>query len=295
MKRLLTLLALACATAASFGATLNPVQLLNPAGSTNGQTIVSTGASTAPGWGNVPVANVTGAAALTGATFTGAVLINYPNATTPLQLTWENNGSSRWQMSNDGTAESGSNSGSNFTLTARTDAGTFLSQPIQVNRATGVTTLTGLAMAGTLTPAQTTGLLGTTTNNNASAGYWGEYVTASGSAVSLTSGTAANITSISLTAGDWDVTGTIQFVPAASTTTSQMFSGVSNTSGANGTFDQTTITRYPLSAGSGSTVLPTPVSRFSLSTTTTIFLVGSASFAVSTMTANGLIRARRVR
>lgn len=53
MKRLLTFLALTFAAAASFGATLNPVQLLNPSGSTAGQAIVSTGASSAPAWGNV--------------------------------------------------------------------------------------------------------------------------------------------------------------------------------------------------------------------------------------------------
>lgn len=53
MKRLLTLLALTCAAATSFGATLNPVQLLNPTGSTAGQAIVSTGSSSAPAWGNV--------------------------------------------------------------------------------------------------------------------------------------------------------------------------------------------------------------------------------------------------
>lgn len=75
MKRLLVLVALACAAAASFGATLNPVQLLNPSGSTAGQAIVSTGASSAPAWGNVTaaalgaqaantvVANATGASA----------------------------------------------------------------------------------------------------------------------------------------------------------------------------------------------------------------------------------------
>lgn len=75
MKRLLTLLALALATASSFGATLNPIQLLNPAGSTAGQAIVSTGPSTAPAWApvtatalaaqaaNTVVANVTAASA----------------------------------------------------------------------------------------------------------------------------------------------------------------------------------------------------------------------------------------
>jgi len=67
---------LACLSAApiAFGvnaATLVPVQLLNPAGSGVGQSIVSTGPITAPGFANMPVANVTGAAPSASPTFTG--------------------------------------------------------------------------------------------------------------------------------------------------------------------------------------------------------------------------------
>lgn len=40
-------------SAFAFSATLSPVQLLNPAGSTSGQAIISTGASSAPAWGNI--------------------------------------------------------------------------------------------------------------------------------------------------------------------------------------------------------------------------------------------------
>jgi hypothetical protein len=73
MKRLLTILVLACAAASSFGATLNPVQLLNPAGSTSGQAILSTGAGTAPAWGNVTATSLGAQAANTVvANFTGA-------------------------------------------------------------------------------------------------------------------------------------------------------------------------------------------------------------------------------
>lgn len=59
MKRILVALcALLCASA--FGTTLNPIQLLNPAGSSSGQAILSTGASTVPVWGNVSAAALTG-------------------------------------------------------------------------------------------------------------------------------------------------------------------------------------------------------------------------------------------
>jgi hypothetical protein len=52
MKRLFAAALLALSSIA-FGATLMPIQLLNPAGSTAGQAIVSTGATTAPAWSNV--------------------------------------------------------------------------------------------------------------------------------------------------------------------------------------------------------------------------------------------------
>src|SRR5574339_130261 len=52
MKRLLAAVSLWLAGAAA-AATLTPIQLLNPAGSTAGQAIVSTGAATAPAWGAV--------------------------------------------------------------------------------------------------------------------------------------------------------------------------------------------------------------------------------------------------
>jgi hypothetical protein len=53
-------------------------------------------------------------------------------------------------------------------------------------------------------------LPGTATNDSAAAGDVGEYVSsviATGSATSFTTATAKNITSISPTAGDWDVQG----------------------------------------------------------------------------------------
>src|SRR5215472_14162674 len=67
-----------------------------------------------------------------------------------------------------------------------------------------------LAVTGALTP--TGGIVGVNGASNAAAGNIGEYVTASlaqGSAVNLPGGTATNLTSISLTAGDWDVFGVV--------------------------------------------------------------------------------------
>lgn len=63
--------------------------------------------------------------------------------------------SPRWAILTDGTAETGSNAGSNFGIDAFSDAGSFISEPLIINRATGNTTFSGSVTApsfsGTLT------------------------------------------------------------------------------------------------------------------------------------------------
>lgn len=65
MKRLLTGALALILSLSAHATTLNPVQLLNPAGSIAGQAVVSTGASTAPGWSNVSAAALASQAANT--------------------------------------------------------------------------------------------------------------------------------------------------------------------------------------------------------------------------------------
>jgi hypothetical protein len=150
--------------------------------------------------------------------------------------------------------------------------------------------------SGTFTPQQVAGIVGTNTNNNAQAGSVGEFVTANANGVALTSGSPINITSISLTAGDWDVSGVGGVVPAGTTTVSSVATGVNTTTGTlpgGLTGQQATIGP---NGGAGLTlVTPLPVVRFSLAVTTTVFLVMQAAFALSTCTGNGVLRARRVR
>jgi len=64
MKKLFASLVALFASVA-FGATTVPVQLLNPTGSSSGQAIVSTGASSAPAWGGVGVSGIAAIAANT--------------------------------------------------------------------------------------------------------------------------------------------------------------------------------------------------------------------------------------
>lgn len=135
---------------------------------------------------------------------------------------------------------------------------------------------------------------GTTTNDNAAAGYVGEYLTASrtaGNALSLINVTYTDITSLSLTAGDWDVQGVVAFAVVTGPSTG-IWAGVSTTS-ATIVIEQSSVCQ-PAGAGFTSS-LSSPVVRFSLAATTTIYLVARAAFSGGTVTGYGQISARRVR
>jgi hypothetical protein len=137
------------------------------------------------------------------------------------------------------------------------------------------------------------GIIGNATGSNVSAGSSGEIKTGSASGVSMTSGSGANCASVSLTAGDWDVSGTIAFTPAASTTVQGLYAGVNSTSATLGVLGSFNSIQATLVTGD-SEYWSTPVVQENLSATTTIYLVGQASFGTSTMTCSGAIRARRM-
>lgn len=155
---------------------------------------------------------------------------------------------------------------------------------------------------GKLTRTAGISVSGTNTNDSAAAGYIGEYLEsniASGSAVSLTSGVAANVTSKSFAAGDYDIGANVTFNPAATTNVTLSFFSLSETSA---TQDLTTggaynILRYPTGnvPAAGYTIGAVGPIRKSFASTTTVYLVAQATFTVSTMSAYGILRARRVR
>lgn len=143
---------------------------------------------------------------------------------------------------------------------------------------------------------------GTTTNDSAAVGIIGEYVSSSvafASAVTLTTLTDAAVTSISLTAGDWDVAGNVLFLPGAATSITSM-AAATNTSvalpTAPGAGSSVSQTQAAFVAGAGSQFgFAVGTRRISLASTTTVYLVASAIFTVSTMKAYGFIGARRAR
>lgn len=172
--------------------------------------------------------------------------------------------------------------------------------------ATGtVTSITcnGVAITASGTCSTVGQVPGTATNDNASAGNVGEFISStvlSGSAVNLTSSIPADVTTISLTAGDWDVSGSVVFLPANTTNVNQFSGWVSTTSATHPTapaggalYEASSLA--VIGDGSGTSEFPTGTMRISLSGTTTVYLTSRSIFTVSTNKAFGIIRARRVR
>lgn len=153
---------------------------------------------------------------------------------------------------------------------------------------------TSLQATSTITPATTSGIVGTTLADNANAGSVGEYQNTSTTGTSLTTATAANATSISLTAGDWDVWGTVYFNPAGTTTISGINAGINTTSATLPAIGSYFSLNATLQTG-GAQVVTAPMTRINISTTTTVYMVALAGFGTSTMTCNGYISARRRR
>jgi len=159
---------------------------------------------------------------------------------------------------------------------------------------TSMTAVTSISATGG------TAVKGTNTNNSAAAGMVGEYIESVveyASAISVTNATWTNITSISLTAGDWDVSGSIGIQGAATTSFTQKRGSVSLVSG---TVDITKgrlfghVSAASVDGGAVSAYSSQNL-RFSLASTTTIYILARAEFTVSTASAYGMISARRVR
>lgn len=140
-------------------------------------------------------------------------------------------------------------------------------------------------------------VLGTTTNNSASAGYVGQIVSAIvavGAPVSLTTATGADVTSISLTAGDWDVEGNVNFSLTGATATA-FSAGISLTTATIPTDGSEVASGVVTTAITGINGIALPRKRVSVSGTTTVYLSCKSTFTLGTIGVYGSITARRVR
>lgn len=141
-------------------------------------------------------------------------------------------------------------------------------------------------------------LLGTPTNDNAFAGQVGEYVESIASNVgAVTQNTWQDVTTITLTAGDWDTTLNATFSPTATTTAIAM--GISIGTAGNAFSDRVTGSndaQWNLTAATaGVEAMTVPSYRLSLSATTTVRLKALYTYGSGTPTISARLSARRVR
>lgn len=142
-------------------------------------------------------------------------------------------------------------------------------------------------------------ILGTNTNNNASTGYVGESVrslettdTAAGTTTEF-----KDYTSISLTAGDWLVSGLLRWSLAGATQTvaGMAISINSNNTTTDHVLSDNDVRGLPPTSAT-SIVFTIPNYRLSLSATTTVYLKGVATFSAGTPEmVDGRISAVRIR
>lgn len=146
--------------------------------------------------------------------------------------------------------------------------------------------------------AATGQLPGTATNDDAAAGKVGEFTSATlalGSATALTSSVAKTVISISLTAGDWDVSAIGYWTGGTTTVVTDAAFSVGTTTNSFNSTEGAYADAGPLTVGISTPSATIGRYRFSLSGTTTIYLVSSAIFSVSTLSGYGFISARRAR
>jgi hypothetical protein len=122
----------------------------------------------------------------------------------------------------------------------------------------------------------------------------------SGSAISLTNATVSNVTSITLTPGDWTVQGGVVFTNTATTTNPTLTkAGISTTSANIGASDASMYANrlWPgtaiTSSGTDFDTMALGPTRIAVAagTTQTVYLCARSNFAAGTMTAYGFIRA----
>jgi hypothetical protein len=168
---------------------------------------------------------------------------------------------------------------------------------ININGTVGATTaadgkFTTLSSSGAYTPNQTAGIVGTTTNNSAQAGSFGEYVDSSVTAATVNT-SKTNVTTISLTAGDWDVSAVVETTNGG--LNAYIGCSISQTSAAFGPAEGKDYVWGGLNVSAGIGFSSIPRLRVSLSGTTTIYLVSQVPTANITSGVAGYISARRMR
>lgn len=144
---------------------------------------------------------------------------------------------------------------------------------------------------------------GTTAADSASSGIIGEFQSVAsptgGTATPGSSGTTVNVASMSLTAGDWEVWGSVGISTGGASVITAIVAAISTSSATNddSASGATLNTKFTLVAGTSYT-LPIGRRRINISSTTTVYLIGRMDYSAldsSTWNTASKMYARRMR
>jgi len=132
------------------------------------------------------------------------------------RIRYQTSGSERWQIGAEGTAETGSNAGTNFAIQNYDDTGTLIGTPVSISRATGVMTVGAIAGNGAaLTSLDADELASGTVPSARLSGSYGISIT--GNAATATNASTATALQTARTINGVSFNGTANITVADST------------------------------------------------------------------------------
>jgi len=135
---------------------------------------------------------------------------------------------------------------------------------------------------------------GVVDGSDATAGQVGEYLTAAGGAVGLSSNVPADIVAMVLTPGDWDVSGQAQFGMSLGVLEARCWVGLTSATVHTPGASVIVLVGGTTLLATNTQLMAGPV-RFSVSAATNVYLGGLARFTAGSASAGGVISARRMR
>jgi len=135
---------------------------------------------------------------------------------------------------------------------------------------------------------------GVVDGSDAAAGDVGEYLTATAS-VGLASNVPADVVTLALTAGDWDVRGEVAFGTSFVYFEAYTWIGLASATMTSPGMSSIKLVSSGDVTGMGNSAFQAGPVRFSVSATTTVYLGAQARFTTGATNAVGVISARRMR
>jgi hypothetical protein len=136
-------------------------------------------------------------------------------------------------------------------------------------------------------------IMGDTTAGSPAAGQVGEVISASANTIGMTNSSLVNLESMSVTAGHWLCTATVNAIPSGGATAQATAVGVSTTSATFGAIGASANAGTGANAGSGVATATAPY-PFNFTSTTTVYGVVQVYFTGGSETASSYLQCQRI-